>query len=141
MNSTQQICDGCAVGIYNDIQEGLVMAECKEKPLDFQNVVHQLHDKFEQEVQIDLQELRNKSKLAAVDGLKSKDQLVRVGDGYYRAEYILDYLPTLTGSLKFSQQGYSNSCKSLLVEGDNGCVLILPVRPSDKSILQSVCAY
>ena len=31
--------------------------------------------------------------------------------------------------------------KSLLVEGDNGCVLILPVRPSDKSILQSVCAY
>ena len=89
----------------------------------------------------DLQELRNKSKLAAVDGLKSKDQLVRVGDGYYRAEYILDYLPTLTGSLKFSQQGYSNSCKSLLVEGDNGCVLILPVRPSDKSMPQSVCAY
>ena len=117
------------------------MADYKENPLDFRKVVHQLHDKFEQDVQIDLQELRNKSKLAAADGLKSKDQLVRVGDGYYRTEYILDYLPTLTGSLKFSQQGYSNSYKSLLVEGDNGCVLILPVRPSDKSMSQSVCAY
>ena len=142
VDGTQQICDGCAVGIYNDIQEGLVMAEYRENPLDFRNVVHQLHDKIELDVQIDLQELRNKSKLAAVDGLKSKDQLVRVGDGYYRTEYILDYLPTLTGSLTFSQQGSSNyPYKSLLVEGDNGCVLILPVRPSDKSMSQSVCAY
>ena len=54
----------------------------------------------------------------------------------------MNYLPTLTGSLTFSQQGSSNyPYKSLLVEGDNGCVLILPVRPSDKSMSQSVCAY
>lgn len=90
----------------------------------------------------ELQELRNKSKLATVDGLKPKDQLVRVGDGFYRAEYILDYLPTLTGNLKFSQQGDSNySYKSLLVEGENGCVFILPVRLPENSTLQPVCIY
>lgn len=142
VNGTQQICDGCAVGIYNDIQDGLVMAECREKPLDFQNVVHKLRDKFELDVKIDLRELRNKSKLAAADGLKSKDQLVKVGDGFYRAEYLLDYLPTLTGDLKYSQQGdIVYGYKSLLVEGDNGCVFILPVRLSGNSMSHSVCSY
>ena len=80
---------------------------------------------------LNLKELKQNIKIAEASGIKRNKQIVQVGDYYFNARYILDYLPTLTGEVQIKQcsNGYTGA---LLAEGDNGFVFIMSLRRTDE---------
>lgn len=131
IDETQQICDGCAAGVYNDILSGLVTVTDNTTSLfDVRSVKNCFSDKVEMET-INLKELKQNIKIAEASGIKRKKQIVQVGDYYFDARYILDYLPTLTGEVQIKQCSNGRT-GALLAEGDNGFVFIMSLWGSDE---------
>ena len=81
------------------------------------------------DISIDLAELSN---LAKIHNPKDKKDMILVGikkrsdTMYIQAKYIIDALPALTGKVTYRLSDYF-----LRIEGDNGFVVILKVRPWD----------
>lgn len=130
IDDTQQICDGSAAGVYNDILPGLVTVADNTKPFDVRSVKNCFSDKVEMET-LNLKELKQNIKIAEASGIKRNKQIVQVGDYYFNARYILDYLPTLTGEVQIKQCSNGHT-RALLAEGDNGFVFIMSLRGTDE---------
>lgn len=141
IEKTQQICNGYAGAVYNDILAGLFTPPAGTVPLDVRGVFPLWKDRKYYPAAIDLQDLKARSKLAAIDGIKLKKQLVQIGGVYYSAELLFDFLPTLTGNISYWQRAGNGRFSSFGACGDNGEVIIMPVRVKDEWSIKPLRIY
>lgn len=129
LNGKQMLCDGDVGLMFNDIIPGLPSAKPEASPVDLEKVFPQQSALIEIHPDIDLNEVKALRKIVKAQNKKAREEhmTVKIGEACYQSAYLLDLIPTLSGDLQWYQRkDCSTRVKSLVIEGENGKVIILP---------------
>lgn len=120
-NRKQVICNGYWLAVYNDIADGLIMADVRKgKYINYKQILPNINNKYRQ-IQIDLKKIATELK---IHNAEKKQVYVKCDVACFNPNYLLDVL----ASFENPQIFIIDTTSPLYIKADNGDGIICPIR-------------